>query len=196
MSAESPFRIRDELIQRFYAKLARKPTGRLLEIGSRNRTNPDRKRGVPGSWSHEALPHGWIYEGLDILPGGHTTIVADAHKPGLTRESVDAIISLATFEHLQRPWEVVIELHHILKHGAPVLVVSHQSFPLHELPGDYWRFSPQAWSVLFNEEAGYRVLDAGVSCPARVTPLLNCDRMSGVETLPAYIFSHVLAEKL
>src|SRR5215470_11569568 len=65
------YREHADFLDKFDSMLASRPPGRLLEIGARNRTSPDRKPRVPA---------GWTYDGFDILPDIWVTIIGDAHN--------------------------------------------------------------------------------------------------------------------
>ena len=96
---------------RFLEHLRTTPPGRVLELGS---------RGEQGTMYRDALPPGWTYTGFDIEPGHNVDVVGDAHE--LSRhvepESFDALLSVATFEHLAMPWKVAVEINKVLKPGG------------------------------------------------------------------------------
>ena len=144
----------------FSQRLANRPPGNLLNIGARNRT---------GGNIHRWIPEGWTYHGVDIASDKDVTLVTDAHELSLhlPHSSFDAVVSHATFEHLLIPWKVVIEINRVCRVGALVMVTSHQCYPLHDEPTDYFRFSAQAWDALFNRHTGFRILEQKMGTPAR-----------------------------
>lgn len=141
------------LTQRFLGELHGRPPGHLLEIGSRNRTG--------GLWRRH-LPETWQYTGFDILEGENVDIVGDAHEASsfLPRSGFDAAMSFVVFEHLLMPWKAAIEINRVLRIGAIGLIVAPQTWPLHEEPCDYFRFSRHSWKALFNPLTGFEILDA------------------------------------
>lgn len=147
----------------FLQRLREAPAGRFLEIGARARSGIARR--------HFA-PEGWTYEGLDILAGPNVDTVGDAHH--LSRlyppASFDAVMSLSVFEHLLMPWKVVVELNRVLKPGAIGLLASHQAWPLHDTPWDFWRFSDHAWRALLNHATGFEILEVAMGEPAFIVP--------------------------
>lgn len=171
---------------KFIAMLLERPPGLLLEIGARNRTSPDRKPPVPP---------GWRYEGLDVAPDVWVTIIGDAHNLSLQRCSVDAIFSGAVFEHLLMPWKVALEMNLVLRIGGLAYVSSHQTFPLHEMPADYWRFSANAWRALFNKDTGFRIIETKMIGPAKVVADVEDQTLRDLHTLPAYLLSMMIAQK-
>ena len=134
-----------------FAAEVRENGGRLLEIGARARS---------GGTVRDLFGADVEYIGLDITDGPNVSIVADAHhlSQAIT-DPVDYVCSISTFEHLMMPWKVVLEINKVLKPGGRVFSHSHQAWPLHDTPFDYFRFSEEAWHGLFNEHTGFRVLE-------------------------------------
>lgn len=141
------------LIDRFFNEVRSHPTGHLLEIGSRNRTGTMWRKGLPPSWR---------YTGFDILEGENVDIVGDAHEASrfLPRQTFDAVMSFAVFEHLLMPWKAVIEMNRVLRKGAIGLILAPQTWSLHEEPCDYFRFSSHAWKALLNRATGFEIIHA------------------------------------
>lgn len=180
---------RDEFFAGFARRLAARPPGRILEIGARNRT---------GRTILSLIPPGWSYDGLDLAPDTNVTAVGDAHEAShyFQRDTFDAVISCATFEHLLMPWKVAIEINKIARTGALVMIASHQTFPLHEVPADYFRFSAAAWDALFNRYTGFRVLESKMCRPVSIVPRMRAPSTDGLEDMPAFIHGLVVAEKI
>jgi SAM-dependent methyltransferase len=135
---------------------------RVLEIGSRARS------GV----THRYLVHPDVeYVGLDITNGPNVDVVGDAHH--LSRHvsgQFDTIFSVSVFEHLLMPWKVALEMNQVLKPGGLAYIQSHHSFPLHDEPWDFWRFSKEAWSGLFNAHTGFEIVEKGNALRCRIAP--------------------------
>lgn len=146
------------LFPEFAERIRAIPQGRMLEIGSRARSGVIRRGLAPPAWG---------YVGMDIVPGPNVDVVGDAHELSrlLPPSSFDAAMSLSVFEHLMMPWKVVIELNRVLKTGALVFIQTHQTFPLHDEPWDFWRISSDAWPALFNARTGFRIIDSGMAEP-------------------------------
>jgi hypothetical protein len=172
----------------FFRKLVQLPGDRLLEIGSRHVTGPNQRSHVP-PW--------WRYVGLDIIPGPETDVVGDAHELSrhFRRRSFGAVISCSVFEHLAMPWKAVIEINRVLKRGGLVLTISHQSFPLHGWPWDYFRFSARAWRSLFNHSTGFEILKTADAMPAFIVAEQLTPATAYLPDHLAYITSAVLARK-
>jgi len=132
----------------------------VLEIGSR------------GARPHAGLLGHREYVGFDIHPGPNVDVVGDAHQLSrLVEGPFDAIYAVSTFEHLAMPWKVVLEINRIAAPGALLLIQTHHTWPRHELPWDFWRFSVAAFEVLLNERTGWELLRCDESLPAIVVPL-------------------------
>ncbi|TXL78876.1 class I SAM-dependent methyltransferase [Vineibacter terrae] len=151
------------MISRFLADLAKRPPGHMLEVGSRART---------GATYTSLLPPGWRYTGFDVMDGPNVDVVGDAHQASrfLPHGAYDAVMSFSVFEHLLMPWKAAIELNRVLRVGALGLIVAPQTWPLHEEPCDYFRFSRHAWKALFNRATGFEIVDAVHGATAYVVP--------------------------
>jgi hypothetical protein len=176
------------LYRKFLERLQKMRPGRFLELGSRARSGHIRR---------EHVPAGWEYIGADVLAGPNVDLVVDAHRlsRAIRRRSIDAMMSLSVFEHLAMPWKVAIELNRVMAKGAIGLIQTHQSYPLHDQPWDFWRISADAWPALFNKATGFRILKAGMAEPsylvaARWHPIVDH------RTAVGYAVSSVMFEKV
>jgi hypothetical protein len=177
------------LMHRFFEQhLARRPAGRVLELGARARSGIQRKSLVP---AHH------VHVGMDVMAGPGVDVVGDAHRLSelVPTGAFTAAFSVSVFEHLAMPWKVALELNRVLEPGGLVLVATHQTWPLHDAPWDYWRFSDQAWRALFNRATGFRILETALGSPASVVAHWREPPTVGLDRQPAYLASIVLAEK-
>jgi hypothetical protein len=113
----------------------------------------------------------------------------------LPPSSFDAAISLMQFQHVAQPWKVAAEMNKVLRIGGLVYAQSRQTFGLHHVPRDRWRFSDSAWHSLFNVATGFEVLGTAMTRPAFVIPHLSQAGQHGLEALAGYQDSVVLARK-
>lgn len=123
------------------------------------------------------------YTGFDYYPDQNTDVVGDAHKLSsyFSERSFDAVFSLSVFEHLAMPWVVAMEINKILKPSGVTYHSTHFSWPLHEAPWDFWRFSDEGLKVLFSRPIGFEVSKCGFFHPLRMH--LE-DQLEGQESLP------------
>ena len=143
----------------FLEQLRTMAPGHFLEIGSRARSNIVRKDLIPGSWH---------YTGFDILPGENVDVVGDAHHLSklLPHGHFRAVWALSVFEHILMPWKLVIELNKVMEIGGIGYFATHQTWPLHDRPWDFGRFSSDAWKGLLNNRTGFQIIDVQMGEPA------------------------------
>jgi hypothetical protein len=174
--------------RRFLEMLYAMPPGVVLEIGSRARSAITRKDVVG---HHD-------YVGIDILPGPNVDILGDAHELAqrFTRGQFVAAFSFSVFEHLVMPWKVALELNSVLQQGGLVFTQTHQTWPMHEEPWDFWRFSRHSWQALFNSDTGYEIIETAEGDYAEIYP---CRPNTITRDLPqqsAYLGSACIARKV
>jgi hypothetical protein len=160
---------------------------RVLELGT--------KQSVPGrSTRRDAwVPNASEYLGTDIEAGQDVDIIADVHR--LTKEtgeeSFDVIISCSSFEHFKYPHLAAHQVMKALRVGGLLFIQTHQTFPLHSYPHDYFRFSREALAGLFGTAMGFRVIATGYDFPARI----YARREPDVCFHPAFLNVLLLGEK-
>jgi hypothetical protein len=159
--------------------------GRVLEIGARARSGVSRR---------ELFQPPADYVGFDISPGPNVDVVGDAHHLSrFVTGKFKAAFSIATFEHLLMPWKVVLELNKVLHGGALVLTQSHQTFPLHDAPWDFWRFSQDSWHGLYNRHTGFEIVKVAQAEPAFLSPAFP---RHGMDRGICYLGSNCIARKV
>jgi hypothetical protein len=134
------------------------PHGNVLEIGSRARSGITRRNLFP------ATCH---YTGFDIVAGENVDCVGDAHALSriLPANHFDVVFSVSVWEHLAMPWLVSLELNKVMKVGGLAMINTHQSWPSHDEPWDYFRFSNFSWDALFNAATGFEIVTRGTGIP-------------------------------
>ncbi|MEN3361159.1 MAG: hypothetical protein V7637_5141 [Mycobacteriales bacterium] len=177
------------LTRRFHDEVNKMDAPRVLEVGSRARS---------GNVYSSLFPPESTYVGCDILPGENVDVVGDAHQLStfLPLESFDAIYSVSTMEHLAMPWVVAAEMNRVLRPGGYVYVVTHQTWPVHDAPWDFYRFSQYAWVTLFNRYSGFEIVAVAAGEPGKVVANILHPSTNGLELQPAFLSSAVLARKV
>lgn len=151
----------EAMVSRFRGEVANKP-GHMLEIGSRARSGRSYR-----DWFSADTRH----TGIDITDGPNVDVVGDAHHLSRhLRDRFDFAFSIAVFEHILMPWKVALEMNKVLKRGAPALIISHGSWPLHEEPWDFFRFSKESWGGIFNKHTGFEMIESQYQYPASIIP--------------------------
>ncbi len=183
---------RDRLIA---AAAALGSQARVLEIGT--------KQWIEGRATHSmhlfpSVPR-QNYVMADVETGADVDIVADLHKlPQHWTGHFDALVAVAVFEHLERPWIAAKEVARVLKPGGFVYVSTHQTFPLHGYPSDFFRFSKEALALIFRD-AGMQVTEVGyehrakISAPNEFIPRAIQDDWNA--SFPSYIVVNLFAER-
>jgi hypothetical protein len=176
-----------DLEARFRARCAELPAPSVLELGTLQ-SQPGRS-----TMHRDWVPHAAEFLGTDIEAGPDVDVVADLHR--LTdvtgEERFDVILSCSTFEHLKYPTLVAHELMKALKVGGLLYVQTHQTFPLHAYPNDYFRFSRDALASLFGTEMGFEVVATNHDFPARIYSA----RDPRSQLAPAYLNTTLWGEK-
>jgi SAM-dependent methyltransferase len=181
---------------RFLATAAATKAGkRVLEVGT--------KQAVEGRVSHVHHLFPQVgrddYMMVDVEPGNDVDVVADLHQlPQDWTNKFDAVLAISVFEHLARPWIAAHEVARVLAPGGFAYVSTHQTFPLHGYPSDYFRFSKEALALIF-KDAGMRVVEVGyehrakISAPDEFVPLAYQDTWNA--NWPSYLVVNMFAEK-
>lgn len=134
---------------------------------------------------------------MDITDGPNVDIVCDAHHLSRhTDRTFDFAFSMAVFEHLLMPWKVALEMNKVLNEGALGLIISHASWPLHEEPWDFFRFSKESWRGIFNKHTGFEVVDAQYQYPASIVPdYINDANFQNMSLGPTYLLSGCIVRR-
>lgn len=91
---------------------------------------------------------------LDVERYPRTDIVADAQDMAqIDDESFDSALCLEVLEHCENPFALSKELIRVLRSGGVAVVSAPMNFPIHDTPGDYWRFTPDGLKHLFDGKA-------------------------------------------
>jgi len=138
----------------------------VLEVGT--------LQAVPGRATHSMALFPDIelhnYVKVDIIDGPDVDVVADLHSlPSDWTGRFDCFIANAVFEHLERPWIAAMEVARVLAPGGIFLVKTHQCFPIHGYPSDFFRFSDSAMRLIF-EDAGLVVEACGYDHRCMIIP--------------------------
>ena len=137
------------------------------------------------------------YIGIDIHAAPNVDVVGDAHyiHDLIGREAAGAVFSLSVMEHLAQPWLFAYGVNRALKVGGITFHLTHQSWPLHEEPNDFWRFSDEGLKVLFGPAMGFEVIAAGLSSRVHIHPEHRQPAQALMPLVSAYGGAFVLARK-
>lgn len=123
--------------------------GRVLEIGSLD---------LNGSVKH-LFSDAREYIGIDMRGGKNVDIVMNAHdvysKFGM--DSFDTVLCYNTLEHDDSFWVTLENIRKVLRVGGWLIISAPTyGFPIHDYPGDYWRFSEEVYEKVFFK--GFEIL--------------------------------------
>jgi hypothetical protein len=176
------------LMHRFRDTMNALPGANVLDIGGRARSGIHRRD----------LFSVANYTVLDVIADPSVDVVGDAHQLAslFPPDSFDGVLSVSVFEHLLMPWTVVTQINRVLKPGGLVLIATHQTLGMHDMPWDFWRFSDTAWDALLNRHTGFEIVDRALSHLQFVIPQVYQDRNRSAEAAAGYEGSSVLARKI
>lgn len=110
-------------------------TGSVLDLGAGLRPFAGLLPGKTVALDHRARPR------IDLVGDAHGLPFADA--------CFDAVVCTEVFEHLWDPPAAAREMIRVLKPNGRLVLTTRFCFPLHDRPGDFWRFTPYTLCRLF-----------------------------------------------
>ncbi len=124
--------------------------GRVVEIGVSKNYSPY-KTWIPST----------EYITIDQRHSFKPHLCADACNLGILADSVDTVIILEVLEHTLFPFDVIQEMHRILKPGGKCILSTRFIFPYHPSPKDYYRFTRDALDTFFQSFSSVSILEHG-----------------------------------
>jgi len=92
---------------------------------------------------------GKAFVGLDFRRGPGIDIQGNAQCLPLATGSIPTVVSMSCLEHVARFWEAASEFERVLRPDGIALISAPFYFHIHNYPSDYWRFTPEAFELLF-----------------------------------------------
>jgi SAM-dependent methyltransferase len=97
------------------------------------------------------------YIGLDPdRSNRNLDLVADSLQLPIADQAADTILCTQVLEHVPRPWQLFQEAARILRPGGHLILTAPMYWPLHEVPYDYFRYTPYGLRAL-TEQVGLEV---------------------------------------
>ena len=159
---------------------------RVLEVGSFD---------VNGGLRREIVQHEpALYLGTDMRAGPGVDIVVPANRlvDMFGTAAFDAVICTEMLEHAEDWRAAIYQMKNVLRpYGTIYLTTRSVGFPLHDYPGDYWRFSIEQMRAIF-ADFDILALVADPECPGVFMKARKCDGaftfsildLSGIEVSP------------
>lgn len=99
------------------------------------------------------------YIGMDLATNhyGQPDITWDGQNIPLPDESVDSVIATEFLEHSPEPQKVLSEICRVLKPNGFFFFTVPFFWPLHEVPNDYYRFTPFSLEQLLRKAGFYHI---------------------------------------
>lgn len=111
----------------------------ILEVGSMDLNGSVRS----------LFPENSKYVGIDLEEGKGVDLVMNSHSLEFFDESFDVVLCLEVLEHDDSFWETMAEMGRVLRHKGYLFITARgNGFPLHEHPGDHYRFMPSSFERL------------------------------------------------
>lgn len=110
---------------------------RVLEIGSHGK--PSYTRFFPNR------------VGVDIKEGAGVDVVGSVYQLPFADHEFGMVLCMSVLEHLEDPVKAVREMRRVLKPEGRIIVSVPFLFPIHDAPGDYWRFTKYGLRKLFSD---------------------------------------------
>jgi hypothetical protein len=158
---------------------------------------------VPGRSTHSMARFPYIeranYVMVDVQAGADVDVVANVHHlPEDWTGRFNVLIASAVFEHLERPWIAAKEVARVLASGGLCYIATHQTFPLHGYPSDFFRFSTDALALIF-ADAGFEILHVAYQWRCKIVPPAEVLDAAQVEnwnqTFPSYVGVALIGRK-
>jgi SAM-dependent methyltransferase len=132
------YSLRRHFIDQFYFRQVPRlsPGGRVLDLGG----NKTLKRGRfdLGQYNFPVC-----YANLSVAK--RPDVQADAALLPFKNKVFEAVICAELLEHLPKPWQVLKEVHRVLKPGGALLISAPFLIPIHGDPDDFGRYTDSYW---------------------------------------------------
>lgn len=125
---------------------------------------------------------------IDSEAGDGVDVVGDAHDLSRFRDGeFERVLCTEVLEHLHTPQKALNEMRRVLKPGGTLILTTRFIFPLHNIPGDYFRFTRYGLAHLLRDWKSATITEEGTTMEAFA---VLCERMGfQTETLGTKLLS-------
>jgi SAM-dependent methyltransferase len=88
----------------------------------------------------------------DLILTKTAHIVSDADKLPFKPNSFDTVLSVNSFYYFKNPFNVVKQLHKLLKRDGKLILMLPFFYPIHDVPVDKYRFTEYGLKTVLNDE--------------------------------------------
>jgi len=142
------------LVRPLTAKITREPLERFLRQHATDQRTLDVGASI-GSYA-QLFPN---RIGIDIERAHGVDVVSDAHALAFRDQAFDVVLATEVLEHLPEPQRAVDEMWRVLRPGGTMLLTTRFLFPLHDAPGDYYRYTRYGLAHLFRKFERVEILE-------------------------------------
>ncbi|MDP3661497.1 MAG: class I SAM-dependent methyltransferase [bacterium] len=112
---------------------------------------------------------------IDSEAGDGVDFVGDAHDLSIFKDGeFEAVLCTEVLEHLHTPQKAIDEMRRVLKQGGMLILTTRFIFPLHNIPGDYFRFTRYGLAHLLRDWKSVEITEEGTTMDAFA---VLCERM-------------------
>lgn len=115
--------------------------GECLLVGDSIKGKGNSKRKIRNATITNMLP-----KGCKIIAPAYPNV--DIHDMPYENDKFQYVIADQVLEHVRKPWVGVEEVRRVLKPSGLAILTSALIFPVHGVPFDFWRFTPDGLKVL------------------------------------------------
>jgi SAM-dependent methyltransferase len=91
------------------------------------------------------------YIGFDAVKNERVDVVGVNWDLPFANNSFDALLSTQVLEHTEKLAETVREIRRVVKNNGLIFISAPMTFPEHDIPHDYWRFTRFGLKALFKD---------------------------------------------
>lgn len=106
-------------------------------------------------------PHVNSYVGIDLPQTIHAQCeidaFANAHHLPFKKDTFDTVLCFEVLEHVERPQDVIRDIHAVLRKGGTLILSAPQNYCIHNDPADFYRFTKQGLAELVGNQAGFTI---------------------------------------
>lgn len=125
---------------------------------------------------------------IDSEAGEGVNFVGNAHDLSRFRDGeFERVLCTEVLEHLHTPQTAIDEMRRVLAPGGTLILTTRFIFPLHNIPGDYFRFTRYGLAHLLRDWKSVKIAEEGTTMEAFA---VLCERMGfQTETLGTKLLS-------